>query len=84
LHTIDLRLNGYGVKPRAISELNNAIFGESHEFNSQDGDGHRIRVFSVRIRHDGRIFGAGWTDRPSRPLLHDVGHRRLRLQLYEL
>jgi len=61
-----------------------ANVGENYEHNLQVGDDRRTRVFRIRIRHDGRIFGAGWTDRSPRPLLHDLGHWRLRLQLYEL
>ena len=53
-----------------------AIFGESYEQSLQVGDDRRIRFFSIRICRDGRIFGGSWTDRSSRPLLHDLGHRR--------
>jgi len=72
----------------SIGRERNAIVGERHEHEEchedrlQVCDHYRICIFSVC--HDGRIFGASWTDRAPWPLLHDLGHRRLRLQLYEL
>ena len=79
-------LNGYALSRASFRNRAKAkaIVGESYEHSLQVGDDRRIRVFSIRICHDGRIFGAGWTDRSPWPLLHDLGHRRLRLQLYEL
>jgi hypothetical protein len=50
----------------------------------ENSDSNRVRVYNVYIHNDNRIPGVGWTNRSSRPLLHDVGHWRFRLQLYWL
>jgi hypothetical protein len=71
-------------KARRFPNRTTSNVGESHERSQQGSDSNRVRDYGIYARNDSRILGAGWTDCSSRPLLHDVGHGWLRLQLYEL